>query len=229
MSWKMIKSKIDFKHFALLLFPVIALLFFFQVCHNSHRSRWGTNKDYLCLFRDSVIKDIDTIMSSSWVKESDVLSYYNFKGKYLISIWEFKDIHSLMLSDCLIHFNRKIKDINIDFLRGEVLDPKCNPAIVIKFNTSFKSKVNVNVDERSTIFKMLSSEKYEGFIGDIYGMSFANELNEDCVQFKYPEKKEPTLFLLYKSVKGIYIVIVESKDNGKYIIDERLLGIFNLN
>lgn len=192
-----------------------------------HHTTFSPPKDYLWLFKDSTKTYVDNRFAFSYYKESDYQNSYCYKNQYTITIWEFNALHSFELKDASINLNVNLQDIDISYGKGEILNSKSNPKTVIKYGTTFNSKINISLDNNSSILKDIESKNYKGFYGIVNRMAFTNEKDEDYIQFVYPEERIPTLLLLYKSSKGFYIIIVESH-NAKYTFDETFTEIFNL-
>jgi len=211
------------------IFAAMISLLVFHICSNTHSGDWKKSKDYMCIFKDSVKKDIDTTISYSWIKKRDICSHFIYKGHYLITLWDFKDLYPLDLNDVYINTNVKIKDIDTYFGKGEILDSKSSPKTVIKFGRTFHTKLKINLDDSSKVLKTLISKNYKGFYGIVNEMSFTNESDEDYIQFVYPEGKLPTLLIAFKKMTGFYVIIIESNDYFNYKFDDNILGILNLN
>lgn len=184
-------------------------------------------KNYMWIFKDSIKADIDTFVRSSWVKERDIKNSFVYKGNYPITVWDFKDLYSADLKDASINSNVNIPDLDISWGSGEILSSNCNPQTYVKYGPTFDNKINVNLDSASIIYKNIESENYKGFVGLVNRMAFTNGKNENYILFNYPDKIEKTLFLLYKSSRGFFVIIVQS-NNKKYVLDESLINIFNL-
>jgi hypothetical protein len=210
------------------IIAVLIFALFFHIRCNKHSEDWNMSKDYMWIFKDSIKKDIDTTISFSWVNKRDICNHFIYKGHYLITLWDFKDLYPLNLNDVVINTNVTIKDIDTYYGKGEVLDSKGSPKTVVKFGRTFHTKININLDYNSKIINNLSSKNYKGFYGIVNEMSFTNESEEDYIQFIYPDGKIPTLLLLYKNMNGFYVIIIESNDNINFKFDDTILEILNL-
>ena len=206
---------------------LLVSLFIYHLCNNAHRSSWNMSKNYMWIFKDSVKKDIDTTISFSWIKEQDICSHFIYKRGFIITLWDFKDLYPLDLKDVSINTNVFINDIDVTGGKGEILNSKTSPQTVVKFGETFHTKININLDDKSTILTTLESDNYKGFNGVVNKMSFTNELNDDYIEFIYPKGKEPTLLLAYKNKSGFYLIIIELR-NTNLKLDESILNIFNI-
>lgn len=210
------------------IFAVIISLLLVHLCSNAHRGNWNKSKEYMWIFKDSVKKDIDTTISFSWIKKRDICNDFIYKGHYLITLWDFKDLYSLDLDDVIINSNVTINDIDISGGKGEILNSKSSPKTVVKFGKTFHTKIKISLDASSTILKNISSNNYKGFYGIVNKMSFTNESDDDYIQFIYPDGKIPTVFLAYKNKSGLYLIIIESNNNTNFKFDETILDILDI-
>jgi hypothetical protein len=200
----------------------------FHVCSNLHSVDFNKGKDYMWIFKDSIKNDIDTNYRFSWIKKRDICNHFIYKGHYLITLWDFKDLYPLDLSDASINSNMIVPDVDTDYGKGEVLNSESSPKTIIRFGITFNSKININLDDSSKIIKKLFSSNYIGFYGIVNKMSFTNESNEGYIQFVYPAGKMLTILLLYKTENRFYVLIVETNDNINYKFDDNIIDIFNL-
>ncbi|MDP4206740.1 MAG: hypothetical protein Q8859_12185 [Bacteroidota bacterium] len=179
-------------------------------------------KPYLWLLKDSARKDIDPYFVAGCIRERDVLYRYIYKDKYHIVIWEFKDLSSTNLKDIAINQNVDLE--NISFNPGILLDKKANPEYSVKYGPLFEYGMDVNLDKDSKIDKSFETPNYKGFCGSINKMSFSNEKGKHLVLVNYVEVIKSVLFLLYKSKRSLYVIIIQSDKP----IDEKMINILNL-
>jgi hypothetical protein len=210
------------------IFAAMISLLVFHVCSNTHSADWKRSKDYLWIFKDSVKKDIDTNFNFSWIKKRDIYNHFIYKGHYLITLWDFKDLYPLGLDNVIINTNVTLDKLDTYYGKGEVLNSKSSPKTAIRFGRTFHNKIKINLDNNSEILKKIETNNYKGFYGVVNEMTFANESDEDYIQFLYPEGRIPTLLLLYKKSPELYMIIIESNDNINYKFDEKILDILNL-
>lgn len=222
------KKKINYKKLLLLVPFVLIYMVVLHVCSNAYHADWEKNKSYLWIFKNSIKNQIDPSFSSSWVRKSDVINNYLYMGHYVITVWDFKYLSSLNLNDIFINSNVESKKIDLDHLKGEILDPGCNPETVIKYGVEIHEKMQINLDDSSEIIKKINANNYKGFYGIVNNVTLSNESNQECIQFLYPDGRVPTLLIIYKSTNGLYLIKVESNDNKDYKFDENILEIFNL-
>lgn len=193
----------------ILLFPL------FTTIRYCHRTEWH-NFDKLWLFQDSVKPFVDTLITVSEIRGSDALYWYHLyniprKGyplgdsKYHVLIWEFNNLETFNIKDC--RFNTNV-NLNIDNYDGGVVENKNeSPSLFIKSKMPFNNFINVNLNESSTILKMIDSTDYKGFYGRISKLSLNNVKNELFALF---ENQLPvnTLFLIYKKQMKLYVIYV---------------------
>jgi len=179
-------------------------------------------KPYLWVFKDSVKKDIDTNLFVSFNRDRDILSFYNYKHKYYVSIWDFKNLKEVSLNKISINRNSNLNDVK--FNSYETLNAKSNPEITVKFGSFFKKSLNVNIDEFSKVEKTFETNNYKGFYGTINKMSLSDEDGNNQVIIEYAQSQTPFELLFYKGHQGFYLIMIDSKKP----FDEDIIKIFNL-
>ena len=120
----------------ILLSPIVILILIliFYIGLNSHKFDWNTtSKKYYWIFKDSVIGDIDSNFNFSLVKERDIFNHFIYKGHYLITIWEFKDLSNIDLNQATITSGKIIPDLDISFGKGCIFDPRGNPETILHY------------------------------------------------------------------------------------------------
>lgn len=222
------KHRKRLKTYLLIAIPLsIVFYFIIYIRTNTHHSSWDNQKEYLWLFTDSAIKDIDPHFQGSWVKDNDILCHFIYKEHFLVSIWHFDDLDKIKLTDAVINYDKSTQDIDIMYGKGEVLNSKSSLQTAVRFGRNFDNRINVNLSKNSTIQDTFQSSSYKGFLGTIDGMSFTNSKFEDYIYFRYPDGRMQTLLVLYKSARGFFIIQVETND-PEISINKELVNIFNL-
>jgi hypothetical protein len=212
----------------LITIAVTSILYFvIHIYENIPQNDLKLANSYMWVFKDSVKADMDTLFRFSEVNKRYIKNDFVYKEHYPIEIWDFKDLYSLDLKDVIIHKNINLPDLDINYGKGAILDAKCNTRKQIIYSSSFDSRININLDESSTIIKTIESRNYKGFYGIVNRMAFTNGKGEDYLLFDHPKGKQQTLLLVYTSLKGTFVIIVGTNDKA-YTFDENIINIFNL-
>ncbi len=220
------------KKFKIILIGVVSIVIgyysyiIYYSFKNAHDVDWVTYRKYSWIFKDSIKFDTHNPpdireIAIRHTKERDVLIQFNYKEHYFISIWEFKDLKGLNLKNTLVNLNMLLG--TIEFKSGEILNAHENPEIHLKYDLAFRDTMQINLDRQSSIIKNIEAPNYKGFYGIINRMTFSNSKYEDLILFEYT-KPTPTLFLLYKTSKSFYVIMVQ----GDKPFDESMINIFNL-
>jgi hypothetical protein len=204
--------------------------------HSTEREKWN---EYICLFDDSVIQNVDTFLAVSDVTRNDVLTMFRYisndsgkKGRekfnynpkdtsYNVVFWEFKKLSHVKVNEVDIRSNQNLENLKLS--GGEILNSKSEQRISINFGFEYVRMI-VNVDNHSKVNKYIKGKNYKGFIGSINRMSFSNENNEHEIFIDYVPFQKQVLFLIYNSNDRFYIIII---DSDKYF-DESIMRILNL-
>lgn len=206
-------------------------------------------KPYLWIFNDSVKSQVDTVFFVGAISERDILYKYilnvknqadtvSFVGgnrgtdildkymqrkRYTVSIWEFKDLSKIKLDEVSINSNRDLGEVSI--MPYELIGKNEIPEITVELGFSFNHSVSLNIDKHSEIIKTIETPAYKGFYGLVNKLSLSNEKGKHLIVFDYPGGNEPTLFLLYKTSAGFYVVFINSRNVP---FDESILKLLNL-
>ena len=206
---------------------IVILLFLaqftFKFCVWGHSFESNFNR-YLWLFKDSEKAKIDTFIYSGKATKTNTYYTYIYDDNYFISIWEFKDLREVDLKNILITQNVVFDDIS--FFSAEKFNAKLEyfPIITSKLGFRFKeSKIDVNLDDETKIYKKFDTINYKGFFGKINLMSFNNYKGKPLIYFQYLGYK-PTLFIMYKAKQSFFVIMVDSKID----FDDSIIKIFNL-
>jgi hypothetical protein len=203
-----------------------------------HRISFNTpSKNYLFLFKDSVISRIDND-SYSWVANQDILNNYIFydslpkkklfyepndtlERKYIISIWDFKSLKHCRLEDVFINTNVVLGKSK--FFYEETPDSEGPNPISIKTLYKINGMI-MNFDVSTQILKEYHSKNCKGIYGLMNKVEICNKFNEPQIYINYKNKNTPSILLLYKGKDGFYLIIIMS--TGKF--DESITRILNL-
>lgn len=217
------------KIFKVLLFfvllPALSLYILYAI-YNYHRYAYSFGdsdfKEYLWLFKDSFINEIDTVGYSESLRQSDVIFYYHYKKEYVINIWEFKDLGGINLRKIAINKNVNLSDINFAFT--EIISAKSDQPISVNQAPLMKNSFNVNIDEQSSIDSSFESINYKGFYGTINKMSFSDDKGEHYCVLDFLSDRKKELFLLYKGKHSLFAITIDSRKLDGYNVN----SIFNL-
>lgn len=193
---------------------------------------------YITLFNDSIRKDIDTTYSGKiGIKKNGNLFYhYNyctvheipFNKKdtvYNIDFWELKDLSNADLNTIKFNKNVSLSDIKMGMCSEED-ENKSLPHIESRIAFEFtNSKMDVNLDYGTEVYKTIDTINYKGFFGKVNIMSLTdkNGKTQMLLKYKYPKK---TLFLLYKTKQSFIVIRVNC--NHDEAINENVINFFNL-
>jgi hypothetical protein len=195
----------------------------FIIVKNRHHVDMSDYSPYMWIFKDSIKNDVDTDMFISYTKERDLYYDYVLKSGYFVSIWEFKDLGQIKLSDVPIHRDVSLSDVEI--LSKEVLNSKDIPSIITELGFKFVGSIGLNIDDQSKIIKQLDTPNYKGFYGMVNKLSLSNEKGKHLIIFDYSRKNKPTLFLFYKTTKSFYVILINSRNVP---FDESIIKLLNL-
>lgn len=195
----------------------------FIIVKNRHHVEMSNYKPYLWILNDSTKNDVDINMFAGFIRERDILYEYILKSGYNISIWEFKDLNTVKLSEIPINSNVDLSDVKIT--PREVLNAKGSPEINIELGFLFSGLISLNIDEQSKIIKSIETPKYKGFYGAVHKLSLSDEKGKHLIVFDYPGGSEPTVFLFYKTSAGLYVIFINSMNVP---FDESIINLLNL-
>ena len=100
--------------------------------------------------------------------------------------------------------------------------PHIESRIAFEFTNS---KMDVNLDYGTEVYKTIDTINYKGFFGKVNIMSLTdkNGKTQMLLKYKYPKK---TLFLLYKTKQSFIVIRVNC--NHDEAINENVINFFNL-
>ena len=192
-----------------------------------HSINWGKQEDYLWIFKDSVLNDIDENSFAVYNKR-DIYIDFGYKAilkkqiqGYYVLLWEFKDLEKINIHYSKFTNSQESANLYID--KGEVIDQGSASEITIKEDYSFINEMNVdayfgNID---TLFKQ---EKYVGFFGKTRKILFSNKDGENEIIINNETDNNLALLLLYKKNSNLYLILIRS---NKYF-DKDIIKILNL-
>ncbi len=207
---------------------------------NSHtvftnRKEW---KEYIHLFNESIVQDVDTLSASTYVGNKDIYMSFNyvpglsfldkheqaiFRSKkdtvYFVTFWAFKELDHFPLDSIDFRFNRSLDHLKVG--RGEVLSPYSKQPVSIRYGYEYKD-ITINVDNKSGNVKLINGKNYKGFLGDLNRVSFSNEKEEHDIFIDY-EFKRPVLFLVANIDSALYLITI----NSEIKFDESILSIID--
>lgn len=222
------------------LFIAYAVYFVVDAAINVHYFNARKWKEYIQLFQDSIVQDVDTLTACSNVKRKDIYTSFNyvpglslvdkderifFRGRnapiYFVVFWEFKSLSNFPVDSVEFRFNQSLEHLKLK--RGEVFEPKSEEPVSINFGFKYK-KINVNVDNQSSILNAsIKGRNYKGFFGKLNRISFSNEKEKHEIFIDYYPKK-PVLFLVANKDARFYLITISC--NKKF--DESIVKILNL-
>jgi hypothetical protein len=221
-------KKIRIKHIIISIVVIYGCLFIHQFYTGHHTVINSISKNYLFLFKDSVVSKIDTPISYSCVSNQDILNGYLYNDdKYCIKIWEFNDLKKYSLQDLFINSQSTIK--KSEFSWEETLNSKSFLPISIKYLYKIDGMI-LNLGENTKIIKELQGKNYKGFYGLVDKMSICNKKGEPQIYLNFAKSQTPTVLLLYKSHNSFYLIMV-NPNNELYKnikIDENIIKILKL-
>ena len=146
-------KKKQLKHILISIVVIYGCLFLHQLYTGHHTVFHTICRNYLFLFKDSVISKIDTPLTYSCVSDQDILNNYLYSDdKYCVIIWEFNDLKKYSLEDVFINSHSIIK--RSEFSWEETLDSKSFRPISIKYLYKIDGMI-LNLGENTKIIKKL--------------------------------------------------------------------------
>lgn len=221
-------KKIRLKHILISIVVIYGCLFLHQLYTGHHTVFNTVSRNYLFLFKDSIVSKIDAPMTYSCVSDQDILNGYLYNDdKYCIIIWEFNDLKKYNLEDVFINSHSIIK--KSEFSLQETLDSKSYRPISIKYLYKIDGMI-LNLGENTKIIKELQGKNYKGFYGLVDKMSICDKKGEPQIYLNFAKSQTPTVLLLYKSHNSFYLIMV-NPNNELYKnikIDENIIKILKL-
>lgn len=196
----------------------------FTFIKNIHGIEMDDYEPYMWVFQDSVRKDVDTSFFVGHIRERDILYQYRFKNKYLVSIWELKDLNKIQLAQIPINSNVDFSDVQIS--PSESLNKGVSPEITIELGFLLNSTISLNIDNNSKIIKTIETPTYRGFYGEVNKLSVSNEKGKHIILLDYPKENPSAVFLFYKTARSFYIIFIKAKE--KVPLDENVVQYLNL-
>lgn len=197
---------------------------FFTMIKYSHGIEMEDYEPYMWVFQDSVRKDVDTLIFAGHTRERDILYQYRFKNKYLVSIWELKDLSNIQIDKIPINSNVDLSEVHI--MPYEILNKHVSPEIKVELGFTLDSTISLNLDNNSKIITTIETPKYRGFYGEVNKLSISNEKGKHIIQLDYPYENPYTVFLFYKTQRSFYIIFIKAKE--KVPLDENVIQYLDL-
>jgi len=213
----------------LLLFGILAIIlsYFiysaFVAFSNKYKLNFDAYKDYMYFFKDSVKEEIDTNFCYSYIGKQDIYNSFNINNNFLVSIWEFKSLTHIDLSD--IKFNEESDMDKFKIRSGETINVGESPEITINFDFITDSILNVNIKGESSARKFINKGNYKGIQGTIDKVSIYNGKGIPMTILNYSRKQSNVLMIFYKNVNSFFLIEISSEKT----FNEDILNMFNLN
>lgn len=189
---------------------------------------WEIHKKYRWVFKDSIIKDIDTI-GYSYVTKKDILNNFHYKSNlkkhdfgYNIIVWEFKKMNDIKLEN--ISINKKENLFFVHFDEGVTLDKGTDLETDVKFGYSFNNGFDISVDKTDTIISFYNGRNFKGCYGKIRQVSLGNKKEGDQIVLHNELNSSLTSIIAFKRKSSLYLVVIQSE---KYF-DSDIINILNL-
>lgn len=197
---------------------------FFTMIKYSHGIEMDDYEPYMWIFQDSIRKDVDTSFFAGHIREKDILYQYRLKNKYLVSIWELKDLSKIQLGEIPINSNVDLSNVQIS--PSESLNKNVTPEITVELGFSLDSTISLNLDTNSKIITTIETPNYRGFYAEVNILSISNEKGKHIIQLDYPYENPYTVFLFYKTQRSFYIIFIKAKE--KVPLDEHVIQYLDL-
>lgn len=218
-----------------MLYIVYRIGFYFIV---GHTTDWNSKEKFTYLFKKESFKHIDTTTIATARGMYDAVETYHYypnvemrqgDNSYLysnevyirFSIWKFDKFKAIQLKDIKFKTKQDLYDIKPE--RGEVIDSKSDKRKVVAYGYYYKA-ITVNTDQQSKIRDYFSGSNYKGFIGSFDRISLSNEKGKHDIYYDFVPYRENVLFLVYKSEKGFFLIVIDSD----LPIDRSVLNLLNL-
>jgi len=218
-----------------LLYIVYRIGFYFIV---GHTTDWHSNEKFTYLIKKESFQHIDTSFIATargmYDAEEEYHYYTNVDIKQgvdpllllnevniCISIWKFDKFENIQLKDIKFRTKQDLYDIKPE--RGEVIDSESDMRKVVAYGYNYKT-ITVNTDQHSKVRDWFSGQNYKGFIGSFDRISLSNEKGKHDIYYDFVPYSENVLFLVYKSEKGFFLILIDSD----LTLDRSVLKILNL-
>lgn len=227
------------------LFKIILLILFlyvgFRIAHYiiyGHTTDWVSKERFTYLFKNETFQHMDTVYIGTAQGRYDAVESYHYYPNVNInqgmdrillvnevyirfSIWKFDKFENIQIGD--IKFRTKQDIIDIKLTNGEVIDSESDKRKGIAYGYNYKT-ITVNTDKESKIRDWFSDVNYKSFIGSFNRISLSNEKGEHDIYYDFIPYRENVLFMIYKSEKGFFLIVIDSD----LAIDRSVLKLLNL-
>ncbi len=160
------------------------------------------------LFADSAKTGIESMFLSGWIRNNDQIYTYVYEHDYYILAWNIPALRNVNLKNVVINHGVYLDHVE---MRGEILDAGTGLETKVRYGPFFKDKIVVDLDEYSKVFKTFETSYYRGFYGTASKIAFENGKGQILAMRDYTRRIMPTLFVMYKTKKSFYIILINSK------------------
>jgi hypothetical protein len=227
------------------LFKIILLILFlyvgFRIAHYiifGHTTDWQSKNKFTFLINKDSFQHIDTSVIATARGMYDAVETYHYYPNIKIkqgmdplllvndvyirfNIWKFDKFENFKIGN--IKFRNKQNIIDIKLTNGEVIDAESDARNGIAYGYNYKT-ITVNTDQESKIRDWFSDVNFKGFIGSFNRISLSNEKGEHDIYYDFIPYRENVLFMIYKSEKGFFLIVIDSD----LPIDRSVLKLLNL-
>lgn len=213
----------------LILICLIILIFLpFSRCSSEEvRIDTITQKEYRWIFKDSILKEIDTLAFSD-IRENDVNVHFRYKGDYinmepayLISVWHFKNQRKFELKNVKFDCCRDLFSIDLEGYFIYNLDSKIEQYVDQK--DDFGNGLDVVLDENSSIDTIFSGHDYTGFLGHSRKYAVDSKIKKNMIVYTNELTNDKVLFCVYQKGENVFLIKVVSEKE----FDQDFMKIFS--
>lgn len=203
-----------------------------------HTTDWDSKERFTYLFKKETFQHMDTVYIATARGRYDAVESYHYypnvdieqgidrlllvnKVYIRFNIWKFDKFENIQISNIKFRTKQNLKDIKLN--NGEVIDAESDARNVVAYGYNYKT-ITVNTDQESKIRDWISAPDYKGFIGSFNRISLSNEEGKHDIFYDFIPYNANVLFLVYKSKKGFFLIVIDSKLS----IDRSVLKLLNL-
>lgn len=203
-----------------------------------HTTDWNSKERFTYLFKKETFQHMDTVYIATARGRYDAVESYHYYPNVDIeqgmdrlllvndvyirfSIWKFDKFENIQISDIKFRTKQNLKDIKLN--SGEVIDSESDKRKTVAYGYNYKT-VTVNTDQEAKMRDWFSGRNYKGFIGSFNRISLSNEKGKHDIYYDFIPYKENVLFMIYKSEKGFFLIVIDSDLE----INRSVLDLLNL-
>ena len=203
-----------------------------------HTTDWNSKERFTYLFKKETFQHMDTVYIATARGRYDAVESYHYYPKIKIeqgmdplslvndvyirfSIWKFDKFKNIQISDIKFRTKQNLKNVILN--NGEVIDSESDKRKTVAYGYNYKN-ITVNTDEESKIRDWFSAKNYKGFIGSFNRISLSNEEGKHDIYYDFIPYRENVLFMIYKSDKGFFLIVIDSA----LPINRNVLELLNL-